>query len=375
MDRRVLIPVPAYAQENEAGGQNLDGLRACLRATGATISYPALSLFSGDAFLFTYDDAPVFEPLRELSPLDTMTTGARGCGANGRWLVNRPLNETVLAIKDSLDQGIPVIAPFFGDSHFYTVVAGYQGDQLLPLPPGSAEPRVATVTEWHGPVAGPHGWADNPVFLPNPEAPAGWSAAGREARAFGRAVALLGGGLLPYVANAGSQEYSAVPLAGRLAAHGLAALDLLMKDLRYSEWISNFPFIWRIDAQVGLWAHRRAALAAWLGEDGSSKSLAGSLQAAVDTARQLVSWVWRKETAGFARATEVNAHCAQAPGFVFWVKLTEHELEGLRHPTIKTPWGTAVVVDTPKRRKQAVAMVQQLRAADEQLLEAFKGLA
>lgn len=84
MGYRVVPNVPPYGLDYEAGGQALHALHSCLSAIGFSVDYPSLMALSGSAFMFAYDDAPVFEPLRELAPLDVLLTGARAVGANGQ---------------------------------------------------------------------------------------------------------------------------------------------------------------------------------------------------------------------------------------------------------------------------------------------------
>lgn len=365
------VTLPPIPHRNDVGGGALPAVHAVLRSLGAQVSYEELSVLSGAAFTFVYDNAPTYEPQRDLCPFDTLSLAAQATGFTGRWVVDRPLEETMGEVEAALAAGRPAIASIYDvdEMHGFGVVVDRQECRFtvqLDQPVNVPLPEL-----WWGAVTGPRAWGARPVFLTEPGRVATWSAEGRLHRALHRAVSLLSGGWVPYRDCDGSRTYTSVPLAGRQAAFGLPAYDLLLADVGGAEFLGAFSLLWRLDAQLSQLQHSRTCAASYL------RTLAHPVaRVAEDTcteaaglAGDLMSRFWFRPTRSMTRADDVLAACATQSAMVFWVQLAEDELVRLsqRVPVTRTPWGPIAVVDTTPRRREAAALVQGLKASHERL--------
>lgn len=366
------LSVPAFTRRNDVGGGAIPAAHALLRALGAQISYEELLVTSGAAFSFVYDNAPVYEPLRDLYPLDTVAMAVQGAGFSGRWTVDKPAGEALAAVGAALADGRPALVSVYDDEimHGVGVVIDAAGSVLTVQ---TDEAREITLPEvWWGAVTGPIAWGACPVFVAERGAAAGWSAEGRLHRVLHRATALLAGaGSLPYRDCEGARTYSAVPLAGRQALYGLPAYDLLLTDVGGAENLGAFSLLWRIDAQVSQLRHGRESAAAFLHTVPHRLAQAAEecCRTVAGLADDLLNRFWYRPTRTMKTAAEVIAAAASQSAMIFWAGLDEEELGRLsrRVAVTRTPWGPVAVMDTIPRRREAAALVQRLRREEEVL--------
>lgn len=389
--RNQLPDVPAYPRNDDAGAGALAALHAALRCRGAKAGYEELLLLSGAAFGFVYDNAPVFEPQRDLLPLDVMRTGARATGYNGRWVVDRTPAETLEQVAGALAGGRPAVVSLYSVEglHGFAVAVGCDptsGELLVQTGERNFTPDMAPTqvplrlaAGWSGAVTGPQAWGRCPVFLLEAGAPSGWTAEGRLYRALNRGAALLAGGWTPYRETAESLEFSGVPLAGRQAAYGLPAYDVLAADLSACEWLGGFDVIWRLDAQLTQLYHHRIAAAEYLRSVAHpvAAEAAETCQATARAALELASRFWFKPSHELTTAEDLLSMAGSQRAMVFWLGLDDEERAQLapRLPVVQTPWGYVAVRDSVPRRKEAVNLVRRMRRQEETLSQLLGQLA
>jgi hypothetical protein len=383
MSVSLLRSVPSYPREDAAGGGAIQALSAALRSLGVTESYAELLVLSGAGFTFVYDSAPIFEPLRDLVPLDTARTGTRAAGLNGRWLTDRPGSEVLDLVAAALADGRPALLPLYSVDgiHGYAVAVGcdpsahrvwvQKGEERFV--PGMAPTVVelALPDLWWGAVTGPRAWAACPAFVIERGAPAGWRADGKLYRALMRGAAQIAGGWTPYHDCEGARAFTDVPLAGRQAACGLPAYDLLMADIGGAEWVGGFDLIWRLDAQLGQLQHHRDGAGQYLATvpHPLAAEAAALCREMAQTAADLAARFWFHPSRPLTTAADVMAAAGSHSAMLFSLGLEETERASLaRHmPVIQTPWGHAALVDTVPRRKEAAALAGELRRQEERL--------
>lgn len=348
---------------------------AVIRTLGAQVGYEEMLVLTGSAFSFVYDNAPVYEPGRDLHPLDTVMLAMQSAGYSGRWLADRPSADVLGAVDAALSDGRPPLLSLYDDDleqhGFYAVTDCAPADRRVTVQ--QEQPAELTLPEtWWGAVPGPRAWAACPVFVPERSAAAGWSAEGRLHRALHRGTALLIGGRVAYRDCDGSRVYTGVPLAGRQAAFGLPAYDLLSADVGGAENLGDFSLLWRLDAQVSQLRHGRSAAAAHFRTIAHrlAQSAEEAATAAARAADELCSRFWFRPTRSMATAADVLAASATQGAMVFWVGLEGEELARLarRVAVVRTPWGPIAVIDTIPRRREAAALVRQLAEQDRLLL-------
>lgn len=377
------LTVPAYARSDDAGGGAFLALHAALQALGYPGTYGELLLLAGAAFTFVYDNAPVFEPLRDLSPVDGIRLATRAAGLNGRWLVDGDSRDTLRQLAASLAEGNSAVVSLYSveEHHGYAVVVGCDaeaGQLTIQAGERAYTPNMTATAEtfslpdrWWGAVTGPQGWAACPAFLIDRSRPAGWSHEARLQRALARGIQLLHGGAVPYHDCDGSREFSAVPLDGRNALYGLPAYDLLAADVAGSEWLGGFDLIWRLDAQLTQLSHHRGHVASCLGGLPGVPAAGAALlcRIASEKAADLASRFWYRPTRAMPTAGEVLSAIAGCPAMLFSVSLSAEERSALEQqvPVVDTAWGPVAIVDEAARRRDALTIVQALRRADEQL--------
>jgi hypothetical protein len=255
--------------------------------------------------------------------------------------------------------------------HGYSVAVDYHpAGSRLSLQTDKIQ-QVSLPETWWGAVPGPVAWAACPAFVVDAGRPAGWSRDARLYRALARAEALIAGGTLAYRDCEGARPYARVPLAGRQAAYGLPAYDRLAADVSGSELLGDFSLIWRLDAQLGQLHHHRDAAAAYLHtvpHPIAPEADATALEVA-ERAEALAARFWYKPTRSLSSAADVMAAAASAGAMVFPLGLPEAELARLaeRMPVCKTAWGPVAIVDSAPRRRDALALVKQMRESDARL--------
>jgi hypothetical protein len=391
MQPSLLPGVPAYPRNDAAGGGAILALAAALKPLGFTAGYPDLLVLSGAAFTFVYDNATVFEPLRDLTPLDTVRIGTRAAGLNGRWVTDRPASEVLEQVADGLAAGRPAFLPIYsveGIHGFGIAVGCAPSERRVWVQRGERDyvPAMApTVLEltlpdvWWGAVTGPQAWAACPAFLIDRGAPTGWNAEGRLVRALVRGAAMIAGGHTPYHDCEGVREYAGVPLAGRQAAYGLPAYDLLAADIGSAEWLGGFDLIWRLDAQLAQLQHHRAEAGRFFATVAHPLATEATTlcRSMAEAAGDLAARFWFHPSKALKTATDVLSAVGSQSAMIFPLGLGDEErgLLSRRIPVVQTPWGHAAVVDTVPRRKAAAALVESLRQQDERLGQVLSRLA
>lgn len=383
--------VPAFPHEDPAGGRAVRALHAAVSPLGVTAGYAEVAALSGAAFCFAYDAAPVFEPQRDLFPLDALRTGVRALGLNGRWLANRPADDTLEQIGGALADGRPAVVPLYsleGIHGFVVAVSCDPAERRLYVQDGERDfvagmsPTVREIQlpeAWSGAVTGPLAWAACPAFLVERGAPLGWSAEGRLQRALLRGAALLAGGHMPYRDCEGAREFAAVPLGGRQCAYGLPAYDALAADVGGAEWLGGFDLIWRMDAQVTQLQHNRENLARFLGSlpHPLAEEAAALCRTTAAEAADLAGRFWFRPTRNMELAADVMAAAGSSPAMLYWIGFSGEERAKLasRMPVVDTRWGPAAVVDTAPRRREAGALVRSMQRREEKLVRIVSDLA
>ncbi|HYF95123.1 MAG TPA: hypothetical protein VD969_23140 [Symbiobacteriaceae bacterium] len=367
------LSVPPIPKRDDVGGGALPAIHAVLRNLGAQIRYEELLVTSGAAFSFVWDNAPVYEPLRDLHPQDSVTLAAQSAGFTGRWLVDLPADETLGQLSAALADGRPGIVSLYDDEimHGFAVAVDFDAAQHTLTVQRDQLQHLHLPEVWWGAVTGPRAWGACPVFLVERGAPPGWSSEGRLHRALHRAAALLAGGRVAYRDCEGSRHYTRVPLAGRQAVYGLPAFDLLLADVGGAESLSAFNLIWRLDAQVSQLQHGRNAAAAFLHtiQHPIALEAAACCSETAALATDLLSRFWYRPSRTMATAADVLAAAGAQHAMIFWVGLEGEELERLarRVAVTDTPWGPIAMVDTIPRRREATALVARLRGQEERL--------
>lgn len=386
----VITGVPSFARDDDAGSMAVVALEAALAVQGENRPAWWLAGVSGDAFKFVYDPAPVFEPLRDRNPLDVLTIAARAAGWVGRWSIGTHVPAAEIAVRAAVRKGTPVLAPFLGEAWYHGVVlvvgiddaarrfhlqiarmdqAAARGYETVAIPPG-----------WSGPVPGDIAWADAPLFVLDGRTTTPLQRqVGDDALA--RAIDLHAGAPLPYADHPGARCYSAVPLAGRAAAQGEAALLALRDDIAGSETV-GWDLIWRIDAQLGQLHYDRGNAARFLRWLADRHRAGLSLLEAADGyavtaafAKRLQGAYWDKQWRDIADRRVVAAGIDRGASLVHAVGgLPAHEIAALRRvvPVLDTPWGPAAIVGDHRRRQALVDLVDQIIARERACIESLR---
>jgi len=171
---RYIVPnVPAFKLNYDAGDMAILALEAVLKALDKPYPNWWLSSVYGETFKFVYDRGDVFEPMRDRVPLDIFGIACAAVGIEGRWIVNKSMKEVKKLVRNSLKQGMPVLAPYLAESyHGMTIITGIDENENLLLQVGKEDLEKGheyvaqqIPNKWNGPVPGPIIWADNPIFI------------------------------------------------------------------------------------------------------------------------------------------------------------------------------------------------------------------
>ena len=390
MTVEVIADVPSFARDYDAGSMAMAALEVALAVRGEDRPAWWLAGVSGDAFKFVYDPAPVFEPLRDRNPLDVLTIAGRAAGWDGRWSIGTQVPAAEIAVREAVRKGAPVLAPFLGEAWYHGVVLVVGIDdterrfhlQIARTDRAAARgyETVAIPRSWNGPVPGDVAWADAPLFvldgrttIPPPQQ------VGDDALA--RAIGLHAGAPLPYADHPGARCYSAVPLAGRAAAQGEAALLALRDDIARSESV-GWDLIWRIDAQLGQLHYDRgnaARFLRWLA-DGHRAALplleaADGYAVTAAFAKRLQGAYWDKGWSDIADRRAVAEGIDRSASLVHAVGgLPPHEIAALQRvvTVLETPWGPAAIVDDHRRRQALVDLVDRIIAQERACIERLR---
>jgi len=367
--------VPTFDRNHDAGSMAMLALEAILAAQGER--WPAwwLAGMSGDAFKFVYDAGAVFEPLRDPGSVGCPDARLPGRRWAGHWRLGAQPGEVVDLVRASLQRGCPVITPFLGSRWYHGIVLIVGIDDtarqfLLRIAredstSAAGYQTVAIPERWDGPVPGAVAWADTPLFILDGR----MSLPSREALlgdALARAADLHAGAPLSYAGHPGAQRYSDPLLSGRAARQGEAALGVLRQDLAEGE-LRDFALIWRIDAQLGQLHYDRTNavhfLRAVAGEHlagGQLLEVALCYEATARIAARIQAALWDKQLGQTPDLTGVRAGIGASASLVYAVRhLPREDIAALSRyiSVLQTPWGPAAIVDSPRRRRGVLELV------------------
>jgi hypothetical protein len=167
---------------------------------------------------------------------------------------------------------------------------------------------------------------------------------------------------LPYPDHPDAQAEADVPLADRTAPQGLAALAALAADLADAP-LDDFATIWRLDAQLGqlAWDRSLAVLYLQTWEGAAPATLIAQYRTIAHTARTLLSRSWEQRSARMDCLDDLKLFISGTAAYVYALpddpKLQAVDDLGQR---LTTPWGPALIVDTPQRRSSAIKLAERL---------------
>jgi hypothetical protein len=390
-----------FPLDYDSGSMALHALHSSLDACGVSTSYQRLTGLSGTAFKFAYDSVEVFEPLRDLYPMDALTEAARALGFyDAQWITGEPIGAVKDIIKREIDGGRPVLAPFLKRDayHGFFIVTGYDFDRDLLYLQGAFEGDSSYVTVaipevWDGPTVGPAGWATNPVFVIGESKRIDQKTlkAGREP--VDRAISAMKGGSMPYGLHPGEHVYMGPP-GPREALYGFPAYDLLSHDIEHRDLIKrtdgevtlDFAMIWRIDAQVGQLEHdRRSArffsklLSRELPDEKRSDigAIMEGLEETANDAGALREFFWHV-IVDTMTAGEVADYVRTSTSIVFRLPDVEplvSELKAGGFEIFKTVWGWLLVDDTHHKRMLAKTALRSIIIRERRSLELLEEIA
>jgi hypothetical protein len=392
---RVLDGVEPFHLDYDSGNMGIHALASCLKATGAASGYFSLVGLSRSAFKFVYDSTEAYEPLRDLYPVDALQRAAKAVGfPDCRWETNKSINVVKSLIKNEIDSGRPVIAPFLKNDayHGFFVITGYDYDQGLlylqgALGPDSAYATVPIPEYWDGPTASPEGWARNPVFILGEARPEVERRGTPERKSVKAGIRLFNGGTLEYGTQPGEHIYMARP-GPHTAVYGLPAYDVLSRDVETEPVLLegeggealNFGFLWRVDSQVGLLWHDRyhgskyvRGLSRFLRfeERMLLSEITENFEKVAADAQALRRVFWNAVPDNCSSADDVMRYVEREQAIVFWVGQVEEtipELESRGLKTYDTVWGPVIVLDSPQKRLKAKLLVKSIASREKNSL-------
>jgi len=371
-----LIPgVPAFKREPDSGNLAFLAAQAALSAIGPPRSVAYLAGASGDAFKFVYDNAPVREPLRDLRPADTLARAFAACGLRAEWVPDATLDHVRGQVEAQAGIGRPVLTSSLpGQEPVCVLLVGYDADsdtlayRAAAERPGADTPYASLPlggAQWDGPLTGPPHWADFPLLVirgplydpPDEEA--------RRRTALQAALDALTGAPIPYPAHPGAARHADLPLAGRSARQGLAALELLAADIAAGD-LGDAATLWRLDAQLRQLAWDRALAALYLEswEGRAPAALIARYRTVAHTARTLLSRLWERRSATMYSLHELRTFIASSAACLYALPddprmQTDLALDGPGLMVI-LPRGAALLVDRAERRAGAARLAGRL---------------
>jgi hypothetical protein len=402
-DAGMLRGVEGFPLDHDSGNMGIHALSSCLKAVGATSGYYTLVGLSRSAFKFVYDTTEAYEPLRDLYPVDVMQQAAKAVGyPDAHWEVNRSIDTIKLLVKQEINSGRPVIAPFLKSDayHGFFIIAGYDYGQGIFYLQGalgldSGYVSVPVPDYWDGPTASPLGWAGNPVFIlgePRMEMERRGAA---ERKSVKMGMRLYRGGTLEYGEQPGERMYMSEP-GPHTAHYGLPAYDVLSRDVENAPVLVerdggeavNFGLLWRLDSQLGQLQHDREHGATYvrglsryvrfeqrvlLGEvSGNFEGVAGDVLA-------LRRMFWNPVPEWCASAEDVIRYIESEEAIVYWIPETAGAADGIAaglesrgYVTRATPWGPVVVLDAPGKRLKAKILVKSIASREKNSLYVMK---
>ncbi len=383
----VIPDVPAFKLEYASGNMAFLAAQAALSAVGKGHSLAYLAGASGDAFKFVYDGAPVREPLRDLRPADSLARAFAACGLRAEWIPDATLDHVRGQVEAHAEIGQPILTAFLPgeDYHGCFLLVGYDEDsdilyyQRAYESPSQDMPyrtlKLDAATDWDGPVTGPPHWLSFPMLVirgPLYDPP---DAAALRQAALQGALDALQGDPIPYPTHPGAGQYARVPLEGRAALQGLAALAQVAADLREAD-LRDFATIWRLDAQLMqlAWDRELAALYLESREGDGPPALIARYRTIAHTARTLGTRNWERRSMAMNRPAELRAFIEGTAAYLYALPEDDRLRDAVRDlgTPIQTVWGSALLVATAERREGAARLAERLHdleAACAPLLE------
>jgi hypothetical protein len=394
-DARVLEGIEGFRPDYDSGNMGLHALSSCLKPLGAESGYYMLVGLSRCAFKFVYDTTEAYEPLRDLYPMDALRQAGEAVGfPDCHWEVNKSINTVKSLIKQEIDGGRAVIAPFLLPDayHGFYVITGYDYARGLFYVQGAFEPDSGYVTVaipdfWDGPTASPEGWARNPVFILG-EKRQEMSRRGTEERKSVRmGIKLMKGGTLEYGTQPGERKYMRTP-GPHEARYGLPAYDLLSHDVEAAPLIYggdglttlNFGLIWRLDAQLGQLEHDRhhgstyvRGLSRYLRFEQNMllAEIMGNFENVVQDVRSLRKIFWDPVPDWCVNSDDVLRYIDSNGSIVYRVpdiRGIDTALASRDLSLYDTPWGRVVVLDSPSKRLKAKLLVKSIASREKNSL-------
>jgi hypothetical protein len=393
--------VKPWARDDDAGGMALYALGACFEAYGHWSTYFRMVALSGSPFKVVYDTTEAYEPLRELFPVDVLKVAANAAGfPQARWLLDLPIDQVKEAVKDEIDKGHPVVAPFLKNDvyHGYVAIVGYDYDEGVFYVQGAlrdtAYAKVPIPGQWSGPTASPVGWATNPVFVLGEMMTVRSEDPGQDKALLETGASLLRGGTLSYGLAAGEARYMA-GAGPRQAAFGVPAYRLISWDVDRAPLVRaeggqdevNFGLIWRLDAQLGLLEHDRRYAAMALGyivgrmKEGKHmevQELTDNVERTGDEVRALRRIFWDQIPYAINTADGIAAYADSSGSIVFSIAgrdRLQKDLTDRGYGVFKTKWGPVMIADSRAKRLKAKLLVKSLETRESISMRMMEELA
>jgi hypothetical protein len=376
-------------------------IRAFMSAIGPDFpraTYDYLVGISGGAFKFVYDSSESYEPLRDIHPVDVLARAAVTLGFNqAHWETNTSIETVKGIIKQEIDDGRPVIAPFLKPDtyHGFFIITGYDFDQDSLYLQGAFEgdggyAAVPLPDTWDGPTASPAGWATNPIFVIGPRSGDYIQASKVGTRTLKEAIDVMRGGALIYGTHPGERPY--MKRAGPdTAAYGMPAYDLLSADIENEKLVLdvdgkavlNFGFIWRIDSQIGQLEHDRRGGVDFLrslstnvnpDEILSFREAVLMVEGTAGDARRLREFFWNEVPETLCETGRIHDYVRDSFSMVFRINddPAVHDRLGQRGFNVfETPWGWVLVDDTREKRMLAKTAVHSIVVRERRSIRMF----
>lgn len=371
-----IIPkVPAFKSEPESGHMAFLAAQAALSAMGVEQSLARLAGGSGDAFKFVYDRAPVHAPLRDLRPADTLARAFAACGLRAEWVPDATLDHVRGQVEAHAAIGQPVLASGLPGTPAgaFCLLVGYDEDSdTLSILDPAADPLVpATLRRlaladgpaWDGPLTGTPHWASFPMLVVRGPLYDPADETDLRRAALQAALDVIDGEPLAYPEHPGAQAQANVPLAGRSVPQGPAALDALAQDLAEAD-LADAALRWRVAAQLAQLAWDRHLAVVYLEswEASAPAGLIAHYRSLAHSARTLLSRNREQRSAAMDCVDDLKLLISGTAAYCYALPADPKLIDGVADlgQILDTPEGTALLVDSPKRRQGAVTLAGRL---------------
>lgn len=387
--------IKAFPLNHDSGSMALHALQSAISAYGLNASYQQVAGMSGAAFKFVYDASESYEPLRDVYPIDVLTTAAKALGfSKAHWETGKPIGAVKDMVKNEIDDGHPVLVPFITDEpyHGFFVITGYDFDKNILYLQGARRTEKGYVVvpipeEWDGPTVSPAGWATNPIFIIGPNSGGGIKRLRVEKRTVELGISVMKGGTLPYGSHPGEHLYMAGE-SPRQASYGLPAYDVLSSDIENEPFVIevdgeerfNFGLIWRIDAQIGQLEHDRYQGGLFLRylSGGVPSDRAEDLNEIIlgfenvsKDANDFRPIFWDEVPSTLTDAQGIADYVSRRSSMIFKIwgpQKLRQDIEAMGFGTYNTPWGWVLVDDSHEKRMLAKTALRSIYVRDRRLL-------